>query len=88
MASSLSPKVVTREIDLTTVITAASETIAGYANQFIWGPIGKIVTIQDEVELGLRMGTPKAVFSATATDVNLMATSSSRPNTITRFPPR
>lgn len=75
MASSLSPKVVTREIDLTTAITAASETIAGYANQFVWGPIGKIVLVQDEVELGLRMGTPKAAFSATATDVNLMATS-------------
>jgi hypothetical protein len=75
MASSLSPKVVTREIDLTTTIRAASETIAGYANQFVWGPIGKIVTVQDEVELGLRMGTPKAVFSATALDSNLMATS-------------
>lgn len=75
MASSLSPKVVTREIDLTTVVRAASETIAGYANQFVWGPIGKIVTVQDEVELGLLMGAPKAAFSATATDVNLMATS-------------
>lgn len=75
MASALSPKITVREIDISTVIRAASETIAGYANQFVWGPIGKIVTIQDEVELGLRMGTPKAVFSATATDVNLMATS-------------
>ncbi len=75
MASALSPKVITREIDLTTVVTAASETIAGYANQFVWGPIGKIVTLQDEVEMGFLMGTPKAVFSATAFDANLMATS-------------
>jgi len=75
MAESLSPKIVVREIDLSTVVRAASETIAGYANQFVWGPIGKIVTVQDEVELGLRMGTPKAVFSATASDANLVATS-------------
>lgn len=71
----LSPKITTREIDLTSVIRAASETIAGYSNQFVWGPIGEIVLVQDEVELGLRFGTPKAVFSATAPDANLIATS-------------
>ena len=75
MAESLSPKIVVREIDVSTVVRAASETIAGYVGQFVWGPIGKVVTVQDEVELGFRMGTPKAVFSATASDANLMATS-------------
>lgn len=75
MADLQSPGVQVREIDLTTVIPGASSTIAGYAGVFNWGPIGTPVLVSDEDELGLLMGQPKASFSTTASDANLVATS-------------
>lgn len=75
MADLRSPGVQTREIDLTTSITAASSTIAGYSNQFPWGPIGRVQLVQDENELGLLFGQPLAAYAANPSDANLIATS-------------
>lgn len=71
----LSPKVSTREIDLSTTIRAASSTIGAYVGQFLWGEIGTIKLVSDEDELGRLYGQPKASLSATSTDANLVSTS-------------
>lgn len=71
----LSPKVSTREIDLSTTIRAASSTIGAYVGQFLWGEIGTIKLVSDEDELGRLYGQPKSSLSATSTDANLVSTS-------------
>jgi phage tail sheath protein FI len=75
MADSLSPGIKIKEIDLTTVVRAASSTIGAYVGRFNWGPLGTVELVSTETELGSLFGEPKAVFSATALDANSIATS-------------
>ena len=58
MAYSLSPGVTWSEIDLTTVVPAASTTEGAFAGNFDWGPIDEVVTIANEVELVRWFGQP------------------------------
>ena len=58
MAYSLSPGVTWSEIDLTTVVPAASTTEGAFAGHFDWGPIDEVVTIANEVELVRWFGQP------------------------------
>ena len=45
MAFTVSPGVVTREIDLTTIVPETGTTAGAFAGAFRWGPIDKIVNI-------------------------------------------
>jgi hypothetical protein len=58
MAYSLSPGVTWSEIDLTTVVPAASTTEGAFAGDFDWGPIDEVVSIANEVELVRWFGKP------------------------------
>ena len=58
MASLLSPGVLTREIDLTTVVPAGATTEAGIAILSHWGPVDETVLITSESELVEIFGKP------------------------------
>jgi hypothetical protein len=58
MAYSLSPGVTWSEIDLTTVVPAASTTEGAFAGHFDWGPINEVVSIANEIELVRWFGQP------------------------------
>lgn len=58
MASLLSPGVLSREIDLTTVTPAVASTEGGIAMHAQWGPFEKIVLITDELDLVDVFGKP------------------------------
>lgn len=65
MAYQLSPGVNWTEIDLTTIVPAASTTEGAFAGEFIWGPANEIHTISNEVELVRWFGKPSANVSRT-----------------------
>ena len=48
MAFTVSPGVVTREIDLTTIVPETGTTAGAFAGAFRWGPIDKIVNVSSE----------------------------------------
>ena len=48
MAFTVSPGVVTREIDLTTIVPETGTTAGAFAEAFRWGPIDKIVNVSSE----------------------------------------
>ncbi len=58
MASLLSPGVISREIDLTTVTPAVASTEGGIAMHAQWGPLEKLVLITDELDLVDVFGKP------------------------------
>ena len=58
MASLLSPGVITREIDLTTVTPAVASTESGIAMHAQWGPAEKLVLVTDELDLVDVFGKP------------------------------
>jgi len=58
MASLLSPGVITREIDLTTVTPAVASTEGGIAMHAQWGPAQKLVLVTDELDLLDVFGKP------------------------------
>jgi hypothetical protein len=58
MAYQLSPGVTWSEIDLTTVVPAASTTEGAFAGHFDWGPIDEVVSIANEIELVRWFGQP------------------------------
>lgn len=58
MAFSVSPGVLVREIDLTTVIPAVSTSIGAFVGQFEWGPVSDITLISSEDRLVSRFGVP------------------------------
>ena len=58
MAYSLSPGVTWSEVDLTTVVPAASTTEGAFAGNFDWGPIDEVVSIANEIELVRWFGKP------------------------------
>ena len=48
MAFTVSPGVVTREIDLTTIVPETGTTAGAFAGAFRWGPVDKIVNVSSE----------------------------------------
>ena len=58
MAFQLSPGVLVRETDLTSVIPAVATSIGAFVGNFRWGPAGEITTISTENELGAKFGQP------------------------------
>ena len=58
MAFQVSPGVVVKEEDLSSLIPAVSSTIAGFAGHFRWGPAGQIVTVDSENNLKQLFGKP------------------------------
>ena len=60
MAFQVSPGVVTKERDLTTIVPAVSTTVAAFAGHFEWGPVDERITVDSENELVSLFGEPKA----------------------------
>ena len=60
MPFTISPGVVTKEIDLTTVVPEISMTEGAIAGPFRWGPAYVSTTISNESELASRFGKPDA----------------------------
>ena len=58
MAFQLSPGVLVKETDLTSVVPSVATTIGGFVGDFAWGPAGEITTISSENELVARFGKP------------------------------
>ncbi len=58
MAFQLSPGVNVSEVDLTTIVPSVPTSIGAFAGVFLWGPVGEIITISDEVNLVDRFGKP------------------------------
>ena len=55
----ISPGVNVREIDLSNVIPAVSTTLAGYAGHFQWGPVNRIISVSNALELTQMFGGPR-----------------------------
>ena len=60
MPFTISPGVVTKEIDLTTVVPEVSMTEGAIAGPFRWGPAYDRITVSNEAELSSRFGKPDA----------------------------
>ena len=60
MPFTISPGVVTKEIDLTTVVPEISMTEGAIAGPFRWGPSYFSTTVSNETELTSRFGKPNA----------------------------
>jgi hypothetical protein len=74
MAYSLSPGVTWSEIDLTTIVPAASTTEGAFAGNFDWGPVDQIMTISNELELVRWFGKPSQNnFTSWFTAANFLA---------------
>ena len=58
MPQLLSPGVLTREIDLTTIVPGVSTNDGAIAGVFRWGPVGELVNIDSEDSLIGRFGKP------------------------------
>ena len=60
MPFTISPGVVTKEIDLTTIVPEISMTEGALAGPFKWGPIFDVTTVSNESELSSQFGKPNA----------------------------
>ena len=60
MPFTISPGVVTKEIDLTTIVPEFSMTEGAIAGPFKWGPAVDRVTVSNETELVNTFGKPNA----------------------------
>ena len=58
--TSLSPAIITREVDLTGVVPAVQSSIGAYVGDFGWGPVEEPVLVSNEGILVQRFGTPTA----------------------------
>jgi hypothetical protein len=65
MAFPVSPAVVVREFDLTTVIPAVALTPACLAGVFAWGPLQTIITVQSEPQQLQQFGPPSDLNAET-----------------------
>lgn len=63
MAFQVSAGINISEIDLTTVVPAASTTNGGIAGVFAWGPVGELTLVGSEVDLVRRFGKPVTNFN-------------------------
>ena len=57
-ASSLSPAVVTKEIDLTTTVPAVASSTGAFAGIFAWGPVSQVTQVTNENDLVTNFGKP------------------------------
>jgi hypothetical protein len=74
MAYQLSPGVIWSEIDLTTIVPSLSTTAGGFAGDFDWGPVNKVMTISNEVELVRWFGKPSQnTFTSFFTAANFLS---------------
>jgi len=60
MPFTISPGVVTKEIDLTTIVPEMSMTEGAIAGPFKWGPTFDVTTVSNESELASQFGKPNA----------------------------
>jgi len=58
MAFQISPGVNVSEVDLTTVVPSVLTTAGAFAGTFKWGPVNKIVLIDNEITLSKTFGSP------------------------------
>ncbi len=58
MAFQLSPGVLVKETDLTSVVPAVATSIGAFVGNFRWGPAGEITTISTENQLAAEFGQP------------------------------
>ena len=58
MAFQVSPGVLVSEVDATNVVPAVSTNIGGFAGEFNWGPVDKVVQVSTENELAEVFGKP------------------------------
>lgn len=58
MSFSVSPAVTVREIDLSTVVGEQVSTLGSFAGKFVWGPVGEVTLVSDEVDLVNKFGKP------------------------------
>jgi hypothetical protein len=58
MPFSVSPGVAFREIDLTTNVPAVSTTECGIAGVFAWGPVDRLILVESEQKMALKVGKP------------------------------
>jgi phage tail sheath protein FI len=62
------------EVDLTTIVPAASTTEGAFAGNFDWGPVNQIMTISNEIELVRWFGKPSQNnFTSFFTAANFLA---------------
>ena len=74
MAYQLSPGVTWSEIDLTTIVPSLSTTAGGFAGDFNWGPVNKVHTISNELELVRWFGKPDGnTFTSFFTAANFLS---------------
>ena len=58
MVSLVSPGVLVKEIDLTTIVPSVSTTEGAIGGVFRWGPVGQRVLVDSETNLVTRFGKP------------------------------
>jgi len=58
MAFQISPGVNVSEVDLTTVVPSVLTTAGAFAGTFKWGPVNKIVLVDNEITLSKTFGAP------------------------------
>lgn len=58
MPSYVSPGVYVREVDLSTVVPAASTSLAAFVGNFNWGPVDQATTVSSETKLAEWFGKP------------------------------
>lgn len=69
MPFQISPGVVTVEKDLTAIVPSVATTVGGFVGAFQWGPVGQVLTVDNEATLVERFGKPnedtyKSFFTA------------------------
>lgn len=65
MPSYVSPGVYVREVDLSTVVPAASTSLAAFVGSFNWGPVDQATTVSSESKLAEWFGKPSKVNPCT-----------------------
>ena len=59
MAFQVSPGVVVKEVDLTTIVPSVATTIGGFAGQYEWGPADQLITVDSPKNYVSLFGYPK-----------------------------
>lgn len=74
MAFTISPGVVTRELELTAGVQESGTTAGGFAGAFQWGPVDKITTVSSEDELVKKFQKPDSdTYTSFFTAANFLA---------------
>jgi hypothetical protein len=65
MVTMVSPGVYVREVDLSTVVPAASTSLGAFVGNFAWGPVLQATTVSTENKLAEWFGKPTALIPST-----------------------